>query len=176
MMTLLTGGSKCGKSAFAERILAAFSGQKYYIAAMQPYGSDAAEIIARHHKMRESKGFFTIECYTGLQNLSLPNGCGVLLECLGNLCANEMFRDTGIFDPVEPICAGIRNLQGIASEVVIVTNEVGDDGVTYPTETMQYIRNLAKINAFAAGCADNVIECVAGIPVLVKGELPCCIR
>ena len=43
MMTLLTGGSKCGKSAFAERILAAFSGQKYYIAAMQPYGSDAAE-------------------------------------------------------------------------------------------------------------------------------------
>ena len=176
MMTLLTGGSKCGKSALAERILADFSGQKYYIATMQPYGEDAAEIIALHHKMREGRGFFTLECYTGLEHVTVPQGSGILLECLGNLCANEMFRDTGIFDPIQPVCDGLRHLQSVTSELVIVTNEVGADGMAYPPETIQYIRNLARINAFASCCADNVIECVAGIPVLVKGELPCCIR
>ena len=176
MMTLLTGGSKCGKSSLAERILEAYPAEKLYIAAMQPYGEDAQAIIARHHAMRLGKGFRTVECYTDSERLEIPHKCAVLLECLGNLCANEMFRDSGICDPFPPVRAGILHLKAHAEELVIVTNEVGADGITYSAETMQYIRNLGKINAFAAACADTVIECTAGIPLLLKGELPCCIR
>ena len=40
MTTLITGGSKCGKSRLAERVLSGFDGRKIYLATMQPYGSD----------------------------------------------------------------------------------------------------------------------------------------
>ena len=176
MTVLITGGSKCGKSALAERLFEGFAGEKCYIATMQPYGEEAHAAIERHHKMRAGKGFCTMECYTGLEKLSLPDGCGVLLECMGNLCANEMFRPDGIKDPESPILRGIRKLQAQSELLVIVTNEVGSDGVTYTPETMQYIRHLSCINRETAALADTVIECVAGIPLVLKGETPCCIR
>lgn len=47
MMILITGGSKCGKSSVAEGLLNGFPGEKYYIAAMEPYGEDAQRAIAR---------------------------------------------------------------------------------------------------------------------------------
>lgn len=175
MMILLTGGSKCGKSGIAETILSDFTGLKFYIATMQPYGRDAREAIARHHKMREGKGFSTIERYTDLAGLTLPQECGILLECMGNLCANEMFAKDGISDPIPAILRGISHLRKIAGLLVIVTNEVGADGIRYSPETMQYIRNLGIINKKLAERSDVVIECVAGIPLIRKGEKPCCI-
>ena len=176
MTVLITGGSKCGKSDLAERLFEGFAGEKCYIATMQPYGEEALAAIERHHKMRAGKGFHTIECYTGLEKLTLPEGCGVLLECMGNLCANEMFRPNGIKDPERPVLRGIRKLQAQSELLVIVTNEVGSDGITYTLETMQYIRHLSCINRETAAMADTVIECVAGIPLVLKGETPCCIR
>lgn len=173
MMTLVTGGSKCGKSSFAERLLDEFEGEKYYIATMQPFGEEAFAAIARHQKMREGKGFSTIECYTDLAELILPEGCAVLLECVGNLCANEMFRSDVIRDPVPPVMEGIMHLRSRTSQIVVVTNEVGSDGITYTPETMEYIRNIAKINRQIATLSDTVIECVAGIPIVLKGEKPC---
>lgn len=175
MLTLITGGSKCGKSSLAETLLTDFPGEKLYIATMQPFGDDAAAAITRHHKMREGKGFSTIECYRELASVSIPDGCGVLLECIGNLCANEMFTPDGLKDPFMSILQGISHLCEHAAQVVIVTNEVGADGITYTPETMEYIRSIAKINAELAARADTVIECVAGIPLVLKGEKPCCI-
>ena len=173
MMILITGGSKCGKSSLAERILEGFSGDKYYIATMQPYGEDAQEAIARHRKMREGKGFETIERYTDIGGLVLPDGCAVLLECMGNLCANEMFRPEGIRDPAETIVRDVLRLSARTALLVIVTNQVGNDGISYAPETMEYIRILGKVNARLAAAADCAAECVFGIPVILKGHLPC---
>ena len=173
MLTLVTGGSKCGKSSYAEKILDDFPGEKLYIATMIPYGDEAAAAIMRHHKMREGKGFSTIECDRELEARFIPDGCGVLLECIGNLCANEMFTPDGIRNPVSPILRGISHLCDHAAQVVAVTNEVGEDGITYTPETMDYIRYIAEINAAIADRADTVIECVVGIPLVVKGEKPC---
>lgn len=36
MLTLITGGCKCGKSSIAENILSDFCGRKIYIATMEP--------------------------------------------------------------------------------------------------------------------------------------------
>ena len=60
MITLITGGSKCGKSSLAERIICGFSGKKFYIATMKPYGDEAFQAIERHREMRKGKGFKTI--------------------------------------------------------------------------------------------------------------------
>jgi len=173
MMTLITGGSKCGKSALAEQLLADFSGKKYYLATMMPFGEEAEAAIRRHQEIRKNKYFQTIEKYTNLQELVLPQDSAVLLECMGNLCANEMFQEHGIFNPAEKILNGVVHLRNQVSELVIVTNQVGSDGIVYPTETMQYIRALGKINQKLAELADTMIECVYGIPVIRKGGIPC---
>ncbi len=40
------------------------------------------------------------ERYTGLNELVLPKGSVVLLECMSNLVANEMFREDGFHPEV----------------------------------------------------------------------------
>lgn len=173
MTTLITGGSKCGKSSCAERILEKFLGRKIYIATMQPFGEDAFEAIGCHRKMRAGKGFETIEKYTDIHEIPLQEDCAVLLECMGNLCANEMFFDESITDPTDKIVSGIKQLANSVSELVIVTNQVGSDGISYVETTAEYIRVLGGINREIAVFADNVIECVYGIPIVLKGGLPC---
>ena len=173
MMTLITGGSKSGKSRYAEKIPDTFTGKKIYIATMRPYGDEAADAIIRHRKMRSGKGFETVEQYTDIHRLSLPADCSILLECMGNLCANEMFKDGAVCDPTEKIIMGVIHLKKIASELIIVTNETGSDGISYESGTQKYISVLGEINRQLVAIADNVIECVYGIPVALKGEVLC---
>ncbi len=173
MTILITGGSKCGKSRFAEEILANFTGEKFYIATMQPYGQDAQEAISRHWKMRSGKGFKTIEKYRDIAEIKLPERCGVLLECVGNLCANEMFTEGGMTFPSQKISGDILALSRQVERLVIVTNQVGSDGFDYPEGTADYIVEMGKINRNIAEFADCVVECVCGIPVFLKGGMPC---
>ena len=83
MTTLITGGSKCGKSSYAEKLLDGFAGRKIYIATMEPFGSDAQEAIKRHRLMRKGKGFETLERFTDIGGADIPKNCAVLLECVG---------------------------------------------------------------------------------------------
>lgn len=174
MITLVTGGSKCGKSSLAEKILCSGDYDAlYYLATMQPFGNDAHEAIERHRKMRSGKGFETIEKYTGIHEAEVSGRCGILLECMGNLCANEMFTAGGIIYPADRIMSSLRILSAVSEHLVIVTNEVGADGISYTPETEMYIKAMSEINSRTAEKADNVIECVYGIPVILKGVLPC---
>lgn len=170
MITLVTGGAKCGKSHYAEKIFDDFTGRKFYIATMQPYGDEALSAIERHRKIRAGKDFETIEKYTDIEETDLPKNCGILLECAANLCANEMFRDGEIYDPTDKIICGFEYLKKSAKKLVIVTNEVGSDGISYEKGTAEYIRIMGKINAKTAEISDNVIECVYGIPIPLKGR------
>ncbi|WP_294750487.1 bifunctional adenosylcobinamide kinase/adenosylcobinamide-phosphate guanylyltransferase [uncultured Ruminococcus sp.] len=171
MITLVTGGTKCGKSGYAEKVLENFRGPKYYIATMNPVGDDADEIIARHRESRRNKNYITLECPRDVDKLDLPIGCGVLLECIGNLCANEMYVGGNIFRPSDKIISNLKSLGETASEFVIVTNEVGCDGNSYSADLMAYVSEIAHINSRIAEFADNVVECVYGIPVALKGRL-----
>ena len=97
-----------------------------------------------------------------------------LLECMSNLVANEMFPET-VGDEinancVENIVRQIRHLKDQTGHLVIVTNQIFEDGIIYEPETMEYIRNLGQINQQLAEMADSVIEVVAGIPIFIKGE------
>ena len=168
MTVLITGGAKCGKSHYAEDIFNGFIGKKYYIATMQPDGEEAQATIARHRAQREGKGFVTIEQYFDFTEVCVPEGSGMLLECLGNLCANVLFGSHPK-DTQESICNGIRYLSEHAERLVIVTNQVGSDGIDYAEGTMRYMKLIGEINRYAASLADVVVECVYGIPVIRKG-------
>lgn len=172
MMVLLTGGSACGKSSYAESLCLHFSGPRYYIAAMRPYGDGSQMKIERHRQMRKSKGFETIERYTDLAGLFLPQRGLALLECICNLTANEMFDEQGnITDPVKTVLSGVTALQKQCDTLIVVTNDVGTDSRAYAPSTKAYICALGEINAKLAGQADVVCELVCGIPLLLKGEM-----
>lgn len=172
MLTVVTGGSGSGKSELAENIAVKFTGKKYYIATMEPFGEEAQKRIERHRKMRVEKGFETIEKYTDIDELIYLQNDVVLLECMSNLCANEMFSSmTDKSVVADKIISGIEKINNISSELIIVTNEIFSDGILYDKETMKYMKLLGEINRSIFGLADNVIESVYGIPYILKGNL-----
>jgi len=173
MMILLTGGAACGKSSYAEDIAVSCPGPRYYVATMQPYGSEGQAKIERHRRLRAGKGFETIERYTDLAGLSLPERGTVLLECLGNLAANEMFDVQGnMRDPFEDIMRGLASLKAQCDTLIVITNEVGRDVNAYGEGTLAYIKTLGRLNSAAAAQADCVMELVCGIPLVLKGSAP----
>lgn len=172
MITLITGGSGSGKSAYAEQVITDFGDyQRIYIATMYPFDEESHERIRRHRKMREKKKFQTLECYTGLKNLQIPQGSCVLLECMSNLVANEMYQDQGAGEnTVKEVLEGVRRLAAQARELVIVTNEIFSDGMEYSPETRQYQAFLGKINQETTKMAGKVTEVVYGIPLCHKND------
>ena len=173
MMILLIGGAGCGKSAYAEKLCMESPLPRYYLAAMQPYGPEGEARIARHRRLREGKGFTTIERYTDYASLMLPARGTALLECVANLTANEMFaQDGSIADPVENVLSCVDALDRQCDRLIVVTNDVGSDGIEYDAATSAYVEALGRINAALAARAETVLELVAGIPLVLKGELP----
>lgn len=171
MLVVVTGGSGSGKSAFAEEtVLSLGEARRIYIATMQAFDEESHRRIRRHRHMRTGKGFETIERYTELDELLIPKDCVVLLECMSNLVANEMFREGGFHPKVaEKITEGVKNLLSQAKHVVIVTNEIFSDGILYEEESEQYKKELGQINQKLAEMAEEVVEVVYGIPVWHKG-------
>ena len=167
MMTVVTGGSGSGKSAFAEDKIVSFGpAKRIYIATMHPYDEESHKRVARHRKMRAGKGFETVECYTGLKNLDFPESAVVLLECMSNLVANEMYDPSGAGENAEEsILAGIHKLQKVSDDLVVVTNEVFSDSMTDNPEMEEYLKLLGKLNLRMGERADLVTEVVYGIPV-----------
>ena len=99
------------------------------------------------------------------------SGRTALLECMSNLTANEMFSGESVTDckaVVNRILSGIQQLKRGIEHLVIVTNNVFEDGCVYDEMTMEYIRAMGSINEQLAVRADQVIEVVVGIPVVIK--------
>lgn len=194
MITLVTGGSGSGKSAYAESLLSSCEGIRYYIATMQIYDAEGEKKVERHRKLRAGKGFLTIESPINVGKIQFAcagkaeqaqyrqeaerkvqgssEKKSALLECMSNLTANEMFTKDGMKsedEVVEKIVSEIQTLSQKLDNLVIVTNNVFEDGVIYDAGTMEYLRALGRINAALARLADRVAEVVVGIPVELKG-------
>ena len=172
MFLVITGGSGSGKSAYAEQCVLDFGpAERIYIATMYPFDEECDRRIKRHREMRRQKQFSTLECYTGLKEADIPEDSVVLLECMSNLTANEMYQEGGAGgQTVEEILAGICYLLKRVRHLVVVTNEIFSDGIDYDPETMRYQSYLGQINSEMGRMADRVTEVVYGIPITVKGE------
>ena len=146
MMILILGGSGSGKSAYAEDYLLRTAGdkKKYYIATMQIWDEEMQAKVDRHHRLRQGKGFTTIEQPTALEQAAsqMEPEAAVLLECMSNLAANEMFSREQPVDRetvIAKILQGIEVLRKQADPLVIVTNNVFEDGIAYDSATIEYI-------------------------------------
>ena len=195
MMELVTGGSGSGKSAYAEQTLWGVfrsgsgrsragdrkeeRGEKepllYYIATMPRRDRETEKKIERHRAMRAGKGFHTLEWYTDLEcrlkSADCPpmEGAGVLVECLSNLTANEMYMENGAGErTTEAVVRGMIELKSRCAHLVVVTNDVFAESSEDTAEMKQYKENLGKINRALAELADRVTEVVYGMPRRVK--------
>lgn len=170
MMTVVTGGSGSGKSEYAENLTLRYSREHLiYIATMVAFDEEAHRKIARHREMRKEKNFDTKECYVELKSLELKRENTVLLDCMSNLVANEMYQENGAQEhTVKQIIEGVEVLKEQVKNLVIVTNEVFSDGIIYDEETKRYLNYLGEINRELAKMADEVIEVVYSIPIYHK--------
>lgn len=208
MITLITGGSGSGKSAYAEKYICHASNEKgckekYYIATMHVFDDEGQRKIDRHRRLRAGKGFITIEqprdikkAVEKLQSENcLKTGRSALLECMSNLVANEMFPPVDVsgmqaaeakketlddpenmkdYDTAQisrvskKVLKEVSILSENVAELVIVTNNVFEDGVSYDQSTMNYIKAMGIVNRGLAAMAESVVEVVAGILVTVK--------
>ena len=176
MIILITGGSGSGKSEFAENLAVKLKKKDLlYIATMMPQDGESVKRIARHQEQRRDKGFETLECYLDLKGLDIKGSPVVLLECMSNLLANEMYSEKGVrcTQGDEFICReildGIGCLERSCDHDIIVSNEVFSDNGSVYEETNQYIHRLGEINCRIAGLASCVYEVVCKIPVCQKG-------
>ena len=178
MMILIVGGSGCGKSAYAEKRIMELSldgAMRYYLATMQVYGEEGRRKVQRHVELRKNKGMLTIEQTRDVSEALPKMQEGpkvVLLEDMGNLVANEMFGEDGTMTPWEivadKIVMQLRQMNSSLDHLVIVSNNVFEDGIDYEEGTRDYLRALGKVNAELAGDAAQVVEVVAGIPLFLK--------
>lgn len=170
-------------------------GTLWYLATMRIWDDEGRKRVERHRRMRAAKGFETIERYTDLETLELrekfeePNPTGLdaerktdslkhwescqvaqkpvlLLECMSNLVLNEFYDQKNGAE--ERILQGIKHLQKQCRDLIIVTNEIFSDGMTYDPESERYIQLLGRINRELGQMADSVTEVVYGIPLAVS--------
>lgn len=135
---------------------------------MKPFGEESVRKIERHKKMRKGKGFETFEIYEDIKNIRIErNYDGIILECISNVLANEMFGGKSS-SPCEDIFAAVEYICRKSCYTVVITNEISSDGVVYEAETETYKKNMSIINRKLAEAADCVIEIVYSIPVVLK--------
>lgn len=172
MLIIITGGSGSGKSEYAEKKVMELGENRIYIATMMVYDEEGKQRVKRHKILRTSKNFYTLERPINLDTIpenQIPKNSVVLLECMSNLVANEMFSSNhsgySQNEMIDKILRGVDKISNQANHLVIVTNEVFSDGITYDRETMNYIQVLGAVNVRLAAVADEVWEVVCGIPL-----------
>ena len=166
MIALVTGGSGCGKSTWAEKLAVGLGGRKCYIATMQVVDEECRDRVTRHRAQREGLGFETIEIVHDIGRAFVSPGSTALVECLPTLMANEMFGG----DP-ERVLPGLMRLMNTCKNLVVVTNDVFSDGLAYDPETATYMRKLAEVNRAVAARANLVVEVIFSIPMALKGAI-----
>lgn len=175
MITLIIGGSGSGKSAFAEEYaLSQEHSNAYYLATMEVRDQESRDRVQRHRLNRTAGNWITLEyprkVGDAVDQLE-PKNSVLLLECMSNLVANEMYQENSVETAercVNTVTREIRALAAAVDNFVIVSNNVFDDGNTSDAGLQEYFTALGAVNRLLAEEADQVIEVVVGIPVFLK--------
>ena len=178
-VTLVLGGIRSGKSAYAEELAASSREPVLYVATGQAFDEEMAGRIRRHRE-RRPPNWKTLE-----EPLSLPESLEhsleantevgiILLDSVDVWVSNLMLaREEEETDATERIA--LESLDTIlalcrqrAKKAVLVSTEVGLSPVAPNRLGRQFQDLLGTVNLRVAAQADEVFLVVAGIPVVVK--------
>ena len=163
-VTLVLGGQRSGKSAFAEGLIEAH-GPGTYLATALPGDPEMAERIARHRE-RRGEDWTTVEEPMELARaLKDHAGTPVLVDCLTLWLANLMAAGRDINAETRALTDA---LAGLAQPVVLVSGEVGQGIIPDNPLGRQFCDEAGALNQAVAGCAQRVVFLTAGLATLLK--------
>jgi adenosylcobinamide kinase/adenosylcobinamide-phosphate guanylyltransferase len=182
--TLILGGARSGKSAYAEQQAAASGKDVVYIATAQARDAEMQARIANHRAQRDG-GWTTVEetlaLGAAIARWSTPERV-VLVDCLTLWLTNLLFSVHQAFPdmgPIEPPPAFHRQraslleaLEQAGGDVVLVSNEVGLGVVPHGAVSRWFVDEAGRLNQAVAARCDRVLLVAAGLPLALKGG-PC---
>jgi adenosylcobinamide kinase / adenosylcobinamide-phosphate guanylyltransferase len=178
--TLVLGGARSGKSAEAERRLAAFPDVVYV--ATGPQGGDDEEWTARiaAHRERRPAGWTTAESCDPVPLLARDEGPPLLIDCLTLWLTNAMDA-TGCWDDdrwrdgtagallAERTAELVAAVRATRRTVVVVSNETGSGVVPATAAGRRFRDELGRLNAAVAAECEQVLLVVAGTALALRG-------
>jgi len=170
-LTLVLGGARSGKSAYAERTIEHAGRGGLYLATA---GVDDDEMAARvaAHRARRGPQWITVE-----EPLEVParlveesrRGRPILVDCLTLWLSNLMHAGRDPATETERLMAA---LAAAKTQVVLVANEVGL-GIVPENALARAFRDYAgRLNQRVAVAAERVAFLAAGLPMLLKDIVP----
>lgn len=170
-LILITGGTRSGKSDYAQRLAEAHDGSLLYVATATVADSEMAARVARHRQARGARWNVLeepLDLCTRLPEAASGQGA-VLLDCVTLWITNLLFANQ---EEPAAVKAEIRRflllLSHIEAPVYLVTNEVGG-GIVPENRLARLFRDLAgEVNQELAAAASSVWLVVSGLPLRLK--------
>ncbi|MEI6208701.1 MAG: bifunctional adenosylcobinamide kinase/adenosylcobinamide-phosphate guanylyltransferase [Desulfuromonadales bacterium] len=171
----ITGGTRSGKSAFAEKLARGAGEPLCYLATAQILDFEMEERVRRHLERRGNRWQTVEEPIHLSQTLARCDGQYrvVLVDCITLWISNLLLKYEETGEDIETrILEDIHRLKttllGMISPVIIVSNEVGM-GIVPENSLARLFRDIAgATNQILAAAADEVHVVISGIPLQLK--------
>lgn len=169
-LTLVLGGASSGKSTFAERLVSGTGRNRVYLATAQAHDDEMREKLSRHRAERGA-GWHTIEepLDVGRALATISGDTAVLLDCATMWLSNHLMAETDLKEAEAGLMAGLALCP---APVVVVSNEVGVSVVPENALARRFRDEQGQLNQRLAAKAGLVVNMIAGLPQVLKGELP----
>jgi len=169
-LTLVLGGASSGKSNFAEKLVKSMAGRHVYLATAQAFDEEMAAKIVRHRTDR-GDGWTTVETPLDAAGALGNFGSGdvVLFDCATLWLSNHMLAESDLIAQRNALMAALAKCK---APIVIVSNEVGQSGVPDNAMARQFRDAQGQLNQAIAAQCDLVVAVMAGLPLVLKGQLP----
>ncbi|MBK1667843.1 bifunctional adenosylcobinamide kinase/adenosylcobinamide-phosphate guanylyltransferase [Rhodovibrio sodomensis] len=165
--TLVLGGQRSGKSAYAERLVEAQPGACVYLATAEAHDSEMARRIAEHRARRGSR-WSTVEAPLDLPG-ALAHAAGpertVLVDCLTLWLSNLLGHERDAAAERARLCDALAELRGPA---VLVSNEVGQGVIPDNKLARVFADEAGRLHQAVAAVAGRVLFVTAGLPQTLK--------
>jgi adenosylcobinamide kinase/adenosylcobinamide-phosphate guanylyltransferase len=169
-LTLILGGAASGKSAYAEALVTASHAARVYLATAAAHDAEMLEKIELHRK-RRGPGWRTVEVAHDVRPALAAAGTdeGVLLDCATMWLSNHLLAESDLPQAEADL---ITALADCAAPVVVVSNEVGLSVVPDNVLGRRFQIAQGRLNQTLALRANLVVNVIAGLPQVLKGQLP----
>ncbi len=163
-MTLVLGGARSGKSAYAERLIESCPGPWLYLATAEAWDDEMRARIALHRE-RRSGDWITRDVPMALPEAVAAATGPVLVDCLTLWLTNLMLAEA---DLAAASAALVQACAAAPGPLVLVGNEVGLGIVPENALARRFRDEAGRLHQRLAASADRVVLMVAGLPLTVK--------